>query len=703
MSTAFKGLTITVGADTKQFNKEMKAVDRSIRDTNRQVTELQKGLELEFDAGRFSEAQRLAQKAIEQTEQKAQALKEQLRYLESTGADTNASSYQKLKTELVKAENQAVLLKNKLEEIKQMKLDKLAKQFEDVGGGITKAGQALAPFSAAAAGALAGLGAIGKSTIEYADNLKTFADRVNLSAEELQKWQYIAMQTDVTNEELQAGLVKAQGAFGSLAKGDIDVMSQALKDLGFSAEEAVQGMGPNFDELVQRLAAIEDPMLQAAYANEIFGERMGAKLIPMLKAGGEGLAELGAEFENFGTLTEEQINSLAEFDNVINKIKYSFKTIKDQIGIALLPVMQSLADFINAKVIPAVQKLTDWFTGLSDGQKNALVGTLAFVAALAPVLMVVGKLTTGIGSMIKAVGGLGKALTFLSAHPIIAVIGIIVALLVTLYSTNEQFRNSINNLVQTLGAALMPVLDTLGNLLTKLVTSLMPLLDMLAEALVPIIDTLATALVPIIELLADALVPIIDMLAEALVPIIDTLVAVLIPILKVLTPIFEKIIQIQAKMAQVMLSILGPAIKKLGSIFSAVFGAIPGIIEGVIKFVEKAVNRVIDFINGIIRQINKLSDIIGFTLQELNNVEFNMNIGATGIPDLEEPTTESPTTPDTADTIAQTPTSQTPTYTTNNDYSNKDVVINVTVENYAENVDVDDLVRQVNLKLAESL
>ena len=223
------------------------------------------------------------------------------------------------------------------------------------------------------------------------------------------------MQTDVSNDELQMGLTKAQGAFASLAKGDIDVRGKALIGLGFSAEEASKGMGNNFSELVNKLSSIEDPLLQAAYANELFGERMGSKLIPMLKAGGDGLAQLAQEFESFGTLTNEQIESLADFDNVMNNINYSFKTIKDQVGAALLPVMQSLADFLDSKVIPAVQRLAEWFTGLSDSQKNVLVGTLTFVAALAPALIIIGKLTTGIGGVVKAVGGLNTALSFLSS------------------------------------------------------------------------------------------------------------------------------------------------------------------------------------------------------------------------------------------------------------------------------------------------
>lgn len=641
-----KGLTVAIGADTKQFNKELRAADRSIKATSKEVEALTESLNIEFDAGRFEEAMRLAENVIEQTEEKAKALRSQLDYLEKTGG-TDTEGYQKLQTELIKTESKAVLLKKKLQEIKDLKIEKLANQFKTVGDGITKAGQAIAPFSAAAAGMLASFTAISFSAINSADELKTFADRVNLSAEELQKWQYIAMQTDVTNDELQAGLVKAQGAFGSLAKGDIDVASQALLDLGISAEQASQGMGANFDALVNKLAGIQDPILQAAYANEIFGERMGAKLVPMLKAGGEGLADLAREFENFDTLTNDQIDNLAEFDNVMNKIKYSFKVMKDQLGVALLPIMQTLADLMITKVIPAVQRLTDWFTNLSEHTKQTIMVVLAAIAALGPILLIVGKLTSGIGGVIKGVGLLSKALTFLSLHPIIAIIALVIGLLVTLYSTNEQFRNSVNNLISQLGDALMPILNTLMTALGAIFEALMPIINILGNVL----GTVITALTPIITFL-------VNLLAKTLIPIIEL----------------------------------------VANVFVKAFGFVQKVIEGYVKIIEKIINGIIDFINILIKQINKLGDVLGFTVGELNRVDMSGKILST---ETKQSQFNAESTPEKVISNAQV--TDVPKTVINNDYSDKDIQINVTVQNYAKEVDTDKLIRDINIKLAEAM
>ncbi len=78
-----------------------------------------------------------------------------------------------------------------------------------------------------------------------------------------------------------------------------------------------------------------------------------------------------------------------------------------------------------------------------------IVTILAATAALAPLLMLGGKLLTGLASLKASLAGLKTALAGLMANPIVAIVAVISALLVLLYSKNEAFRNSVNNLVQT--------------------------------------------------------------------------------------------------------------------------------------------------------------------------------------------------------------------------------------------------------------
>lgn len=666
-----RGVTVPITADTKKFNAEINKLTKDAK-------QLQKSLELEFDNKRFAEAQRLAQQAIVKTEKHSKALRDELNKLESEGK-IDTSEYQKLQSELVKSESKAILLKKNLDEINQIKLNNLVGGFKNVGDSISKAGQSLIPFSAAAGAALASIGAMGLNTVKYADDLKTMADRVNLSATALQRWQYIAMQTDVTNEELQAGLVKAQGAFASLAKGDLDVMSKALMELGFSQDQAAQGMEANFEQMVNALASVEDPMIQAAYANDIFGERMGAKLIPMLKAGGAGLQDLSEEFKKFNVLTEDQVVGLADFDNSLNNTKYALTTIKNEVGVALLPVMETLNQMLNEKIIPAVQKMAGWFNDLSDSQKNTIVGVLAVTAALAPTLLVIGKLISGIGSMIGMVSKLRGALSLLSGHPVIAIIGVVIGLMSMLYATNEDFRNSINDLVGTLMSSLAPILTMLGSIFESLMESLMPLVQMVGNYLAQAIRVLLSMLDPFIKILASIQV---------------VFMSILPPIIKLISMGFTPLLS--------LLGVLTKALKWVADGIAKVFSGLPEIINNVLGWVESKVNKFIDFLNTIIGEVNKLSKHLGFTLQELDHVKLQIETKGSYTPTQAADTASvQPSLPQQAIQQAGSVTNSTVNNVVNNDYSDKDITVNVTVQNYAQDVDVKDLVNRMNIELAK--
>ena len=689
-----KGLTIGIGADTSEFKKGMRSINKELRYTTGEIYNMEKALKVDFDAKTFAQAQKKAQDAIEITDQKAKSLKNRMQTLEESGK-VDSAEYRKLESELTRTEASAVLLKNKLKEIKELKIEELANKFKTVGDGITKAGQALAPFSAAAAALLGSFVAIAKSAVDAGDEIGTVAQQLNISTDALQKWQYIAQQTDVDQSQLVNGIKKVQQALGNLAAGEVEATSDALRALGFTQEQAMGGMEQNFEPIINALSNMEDATMQAHYANELFGARMAANIIPMLNDGGAGLASLAAEFENFNYMTEEQVVALDAFEDVMDKLKYQFKTIKDQIGIALLPTMQALADVVQNRILPAVQSLADRFSSLSERQKQIILATLGTVAAIAPLLLVVGKLTSGMGAAIKSISGISKAFSLLAAHPIIAVIGIIAALMVYLYTTNEQFKESVNKLIAVLSSALQPILQVITQVFNQLLGVIMPVVNMLASLLVPLINALAQALIPVVNIMMTLLMPQLEMFVK----ITGVLFGALVPIINLIS------------------KVLVPVIELFGKIIVGVFSFLEKGVETFLEAIDWVANEVIDFINSMIRGFNSLGEIIGVTFDELDNVDISSNIQRSVDVNYNTGNIETPEIPDAPDTTLPTTaagqavdaigTTEIPAaqqvVNNNQDYSTRDITIEVTIENYAEQVDVDNLVDQINIKLAEQM
>lgn len=97
-------------------------------------------------------------------------------------------------------------------------------------------------------------------------------------------------------------------------------------------------------------------------------------------------------------------------DGIANKTRMSGERMKElsaQIGEKVAPAFNKLLEVGN--------KILDWFNGLTDTQKNVILIVVAVVAALGPLIMI-------IGNVITVVKALNVAFTFLAANPIILVI-----------------------------------------------------------------------------------------------------------------------------------------------------------------------------------------------------------------------------------------------------------------------------------------
>ncbi|MFA7367758.1 MAG: phage tail tape measure protein, partial [Bacilli bacterium] len=526
---------------------------------------------------------------------------------------------------------------------------------EGVGDGFTKAGQSMRALSAVAAGLLASFSAIGISAVGTASELSDLAKMFEMNTEEVQKWQYVALQSSVSSQELENALKKIQQGLSGIKTGNIDKIGQAMMELGISAEDATKGTSENFEVLIRRIGMIEDPLVRAQYATDLFGASMGANLLPLLRQNAEGLDDVIDEWNSFSHITDENMQQLDEVSNAFNRITTQFNNLKVSMGHALLPIIENVTDFIENKVIPAVDRLVNWFTNLDEGTKKLIVTLLTVTAAIAPTLLAIGGGIKLVASLTKTVKMLGTAMSALAANPIIAVIGIIAALLVYLISTNEEFRDSIMRIVSAYGDILAPILDVIMSLLNAILDVIKPLVDILGQALVPVIDLVGKYLQKVGDIIQKYVVPVFEFLVE---------------------------------------------------VINVVSKVITGIFEGIIKIVEKIVNKIIDFINNIIKGINSVSKYLGMTIPELKNVE--MNVRQTVDSQVSGEITQGKNKPQTSsdyvrDSIEGWQPSSVVNNETNYDYSQKDIKIEVIVQNYAEEVDVDDMVRQINIKLAEQL
>ena len=333
-----KSVSVKIGADTKDFIDGLKKADKAIASTAKTAKEIEKGLKLDFNEKNFLQAQKQMQSALEQTRSKAEQIRDRLKELEKSGR-VDTEDYRRLELELAKTETSAIKLEKTLKDIQKIKYDSLSQSLE-------KAGKSMAAVSAAAAGALVGMAKLAKDAVKTGDEIATNADKYNLSAEAIQRWNYIAMQSDVSSEVLYKSMVKTRDALGTKLAGQVNNSTKAIEALGISLEN-VQTDEQAFNQIIGALSNIKNSTEQAYYASEIFGEKIATELTPLLKQGGAALNEYAKEFESVGYLSNEQVDQLAKFDNAMNKVNAQFQNAKTQLGTALLPVYQTFANLLE--------------------------------------------------------------------------------------------------------------------------------------------------------------------------------------------------------------------------------------------------------------------------------------------------------------------------------------------------------------------
>lgn len=426
MAETIRGVTLKIGADTSDFIKGLKKIDKDIKYSEQRARELQNQLQIQYDEKKWQKANKIVQDDLKDTEAKAKAIREELQYLEKTsGVDTDA--YKKISVELEKTETSAEKLNAELEKLNKIKFESAYQGINKLSKGLETAAKKTAVLSAAAVGAIAGIWKLGSDAATTGANLQDMADRLDISAEALQRYDYIALQSGVETEQLVKSIAKARDAVGTALAGGTNTASKALQTLFGDLSKIPTGTEEAFTAIIDKLAQVEDSTMQAYYANEIFGERLATNLIPLINNGADRLEQLGEEFESIGYLSNEQVQALADFDDELNIMKERLELAKTELGIALLPIMENFADILSNVVVPAIQSLSEWFASLPEPMQNIITGALMLTAVLSPVLLVMSKIIGVIPNLVKMFTNLKNASwqTYAGIASIAAALGLV--------------------------------------------------------------------------------------------------------------------------------------------------------------------------------------------------------------------------------------------------------------------------------------
>jgi hypothetical protein len=172
------------------------------------------------------------------------------------------------------------------------------------------AGEALGNLAARAAASFARMA---KEQIDNADAASKMARSFALTTGEISVYETAARRSNLSTENLRTALSKVVDVGRKAAEGN-KTTADALDALGVSALDASGNIKPVREllgDLSDAFAGAEDSANKTAVAQVLFGDRVGAKLIPFLNMGRAGFAELNKEMTAAGTILTDEAGAEA--------------------------------------------------------------------------------------------------------------------------------------------------------------------------------------------------------------------------------------------------------------------------------------------------------------------------------------------------------------------------------------------------------
>ena len=388
-STKVRGITIELGADTSGLSKALKGVNTEIRNTQKDLKDVERLLKL--DPGNtelLAQKQKLLSDRVEETKTKLDALKKAQESIDMSTED-GQRQYDALSREIIACENElkeaesAARSFNATAEKISVSAGKMADKFGTMA-------QKTRGLSLAATGLITGLAGMAVKAASDADELTTLAKQTGLTTDEIQKMKYAAEGVDVDTDTIIGGMKKM--------KKSLEKNKDTFKKMGVEVKTwngQYRDTSDIFFDTVQALSQIPNETERDIVAMELFG-KSADELAGIIDDGGAALRALGKEAENLGVIIpEEELEKASEINDNIEKLKAQ--------GSATL---MELGGQIAEMILPYLPQIQEWIEGILQKIREIDPETIKIVAAIAGITAVLSpvlSVLSGIASIVSAI------------------------------------------------------------------------------------------------------------------------------------------------------------------------------------------------------------------------------------------------------------------------------------------------------------
>ena len=273
--------------------------------------------------------------------------------------------------------------------------DRAAGVFRKMRGKLDKLKRALGPairlfakLGVVIGGAIAAIALLTKKVADQGDKWHKLSQSAGVTIETLSSLQLTAEQGGADIDMLGKGLGILNKRAYKAANGTKS-FAEAFKNLGVNVRDADGNLKKSrqlFIETANGIANMENKTKRAALAQELFGNSMGQKLLPVLNQGGDAIQKQIDRSEELGLVwSQDAANDAAEFNDAVTELKFAFKGLTEEMVKGNLPAntrfVKQLTEMVSKSdefVAHGSDKLRPLFSNMSGDIETASNNILSF-------------------------------------------------------------------------------------------------------------------------------------------------------------------------------------------------------------------------------------------------------------------------------------------------------------------------------------
>lgn len=390
------------------------------------------------------------------------------------------------------------------------------------------------------------------------------------------------------------------GVKGSDAGTSLKTMLQRLAAPTDQAAEAIAAYGLNIrdsngkmkdisgiaDELTGKLGGLSDAERDAALQT-IFGSDASRAAAILMQSGSEGLAKYIAA-TNDATAAETMANAQkGELSWALENMGGAVESASIAFGTALAPAITAVAGVIG--------NVAEAFASLPAGVQTGIAVVLALVAALGPLLMVIGSVVAALPAISEGFAVLGGALAIplAPAAAVVAAIAAIAAAIYAAWTTSETFRaavmagvDAISSKVQEICAFLAPYVQAF---LDQIVSTVQVAMDTLGPIIGAVLTVIVSTVVPILTSIMDTVAQVLAVILATVTNVMASVSTVIQGAWTLIQGIFQTVLGVILAVTTGDFTMLQQGVT---SIMQGTMTAINGVMQGILSIVSGAWNAV---------------------------------------------------------------------------------------------------------------